>query len=89
MKDRHSWGFISYHKIGLLHRWIIREANKSELMPLRWETSCGLWYSYEKSNDPIPNFTTEGIKCKRCLKEQERIDKISTLTKERKKHENN
>ena len=79
MKDNHEWGMLPYHRIGLLHRWTIGEASRAKLMPLRWESSCGLWYSYEKSNDPSPGFTNEGIKCKKCQKEQERVNKILAL----------
>lgn len=87
MKDNHKWGFSPYHKIGLLHRWITRDAERTELIPLRWETSCGLWYSYEESNDPCPNFTQEGIRCKKCQKEQERVNKILNINKIKKKEE--
>lgn len=79
MKDKHEWGLPPYHKVGLLHRWIIREANWAELTPIRWIASCGLWYSYEKNNDPAPNFTNEGIKCKKYQKEQERVNKIFSI----------
>ena len=79
MKDSYEWGLIPGHRVGLLHRWTVGIGG-TFLRTLVWVSSCGLHYSNEH-NHPEPSFTTEGIKCEKCRKEQKRVNKILNINK--------